>query len=70
LYFCRLNLNICGGGAAKGILCTLCILFICSSPLPPSPPPTDCCKVLCTAGRQAGRPQAVRRQADRQTGDR
>ena len=27
----------------------------------------DYCKVLCTAGRQAGRPQAVRRQADRQT---
>jgi len=34
----RVELEIyAGGGAAKGILFTLCILFICGSP----PPPTD-----------------------------
>jgi len=68
LYFCGLNLNICGGGAAKGILCTLCFLFICSSPPPPPPPPHRLLQSFMygrKTGRQAAGSQATGGQTDR-----
>ena len=67
----RVELEYMRGGAAKGILCTLCILFICSSPPPPSPPPQIVAKFYVRQeDRQAGRRQSGDRRTDRQATDR